>query len=63
MRITTPLMFAFTVIRYELKTDLGFSAKGYGEILLRRIGVCHPRVIYASEGKCFFLINLLKVNV
>ena len=56
-------MFAFTVTRDELITDLDFYAKGYGDILLRRIGVCHPKVIYASGGKCFFLINLLKVNV
>ena len=63
MRIPTPLVFTFTIIRYKLKIDLGFSAKGYGEILLRRIGVCHPIDIYASGGKCFFLINLLKVNV
>ena len=55
-------MFAFTGIRDELKADLNFSAKGYRDILLRRIGVCHPRVIYASGGKYFFLINLLKVN-
>ena len=46
-------MFAFTVTRDEHITDLGFSAKGYGEILLRRIGVCHPIVIYASGGKYF----------
>ena len=56
-------MFAFNVIRDELKIYLGFSAKGYVEILLRCIGVCHPRVIYVSEGKCIFLINLLKLNV
>ena len=56
-------MIDLTVILYELITDLGFSAKGYGEILLRRIGVCHPIVIYAIGGKCFFLIKLLKVNV
>ena len=56
-------MIAFTVTRYELKTDLGFSAKVYGEILLRRVGVCNPIVIYASGGKYCFLINLLKVNV
>ena len=53
MLITTPLVFALTVTRDEFITDLGFSAKGYGEILLRRIGVCHPRVIYASGGKYF----------
>ena len=56
-------MFAFTVKIYELKTYLGFSAKGYGEILLRRIGVRHPRVIYAGVGKLFLLINLSEVNV
>ena len=55
-------MFAFNIIRDELKTDLGFSAKGYGDILFRRIWVCHPRFIYASGGKCFFLINLFKVR-
>ena len=55
-------MFAFTVIKDEMKTYLGFSAKGSGEIILRRIGVRHPRVIYASGGKCFSFINLLKVN-
>ena len=52
-------MFALTVTRDELIKYFGFSAKGYGEILLRRIGVCHPIVIYAIGGKCFFLINLL----
>ena len=46
-------MFAFTVIRDELKIYLGFPAKGYGEILLRGIGVLHPIVIYESGGKCF----------
>ena len=46
-------MLAFTGIRDELKTYLGFYAKGYGEILLRSIGVCHPRVIYASGWKFF----------
>ena len=46
-------MFDFTVIIYELKTDLSFSAKGYGDILLRLIGFCHPRVIYASGGNFF----------
>ena len=46
-------MFAFTVIKDELKTYFGFSTKGYGDILLRHIGVCHPRVIYASGGICF----------
>ena len=56
-------MFEFTVIRYELKTELGFSDKGYGDILLRRIGIFHPIVIYESGRKCFFLINLLKVNI
>ena len=55
-------MFAFNETRDELITDLGFYAKGYGEILLRRIGVFHPIFVYASGGKCFFLINLLKVN-
>ena len=54
-------MFSFTVIIDKLKSDLAFSAKGYGETLLRRIGVCHPIVIYESGGKCFFLINLLKL--
>ena len=63
MLITTPLVFALTVTRDEFITDLGFSAKGYGEILLRRVGVCHPIVIYASGWKCFFLIKLFKVNV
>ena len=63
MRIPTQLMFALTVIRDEFITELGFSAKGYGEILLRRIGVCRPIDIYESGGKCFFLINLLKMNV
>ena len=53
MRIPTPLVFSFAVIRYELKIYLGFSDNGYGDILLRRIGVFHPRVIYASGGKCF----------
>ena len=56
-------MFSSTVIIDKLIIELAFSAKGYGETLLRRIGVCHPKVIYASGGKCFFLINLLKVNV
>ena len=46
-------MFAFVVIRDKLIIDLGFSTKGYGEILLRRIGVCHSIVIYESGGKCF----------
>ena len=53
MRIPTHLIFAFTVIRDELKTYLGFSAKGYGEILLRRIRNCHTGVIYASGVKFF----------
>ena len=53
VRITTPLMFAFAAIIDELKTYLGFSAKGYGDILLIHIGVYHPRVIYVSGGKCF----------
>ena len=78
-------MLAFTVMRDELKTYLGssakgyeegllrgigvlhpicwFSAKGYEEVLLRGIGVLHPIVIYESGGKCFFLRNVLKVNV
>ena len=56
-------MFSFTVIIDKLITYLVFSAKGYGEILLGRIGVCHPIVIYESGRKCFFLINLLKVNI
>ena len=56
-------MIALTVTRDKLKTELGFSAKSYGDILLRRIGGFHPIVIYASGGKCFFLINLLKVSV
>ena len=56
-------MLAFTVIIYELKKDLGFYAKGYGEILLRRIGGCCPIVINASGGKYVFMINLFKVNV
>ena len=55
-------MFYSNVIRDELKKYF-FSAKGYGDILLRRIGVCHPRVIYASGGKLFSLINLFKVTV
>ena len=46
-------MFAFNIVRDELKTDLGFSAKGYGDILFRRIGVFHPRFIYESGGKYF----------
>ena len=62
MRIPTPLIFSLTVTRYELITDLGFSAKGYGDILLRRIGGFHPKVIYACGRKCFFSVNLLKVN-
>ena len=41
-------MFAFTVLKDELETYLGFSAKGYGDILLRRIGIRNPIVIYAS---------------
>ena len=56
-------MLVFTVIRDELKTYLVFSTKFNVDILLIHIGVCHPRVIYVSGGKCFFLINLLKVNV
>ena len=63
VRIPKPLMFDFTVFRDELKTYLGFSAKGYVQILLRYIRVCHPRVIYESGGKFIFLINVLKVNV
>ena len=62
VRIPTPLMLAFTVIIYELKTDLGFYAKGYGEILLRRIGVCNPIVIYESGGKCFFLDKFIEIE-
>ena len=60
--IPTFLIFDFTVIRDELKTDLGFYAKGYGDILLRCIGVGHPRVIYASGGKFFLLINFCEVK-
>ena len=62
MRIPTSLTFAFTVIIDELKKYLSFSAKGCGEMLLRRIGVFHLRVIHANGGKCFFLVSLLKVN-
>ena len=62
MRIMTPFIFAFTVIIYLLKTDLGFSDKSYGEILLKYIEVCRPRVIYAGGRKHLFWINLLKVN-
>ena len=46
-------MFAFTVIRDELKTYLCFSAKSYGDILLIRIGFHHPRVIVAIGGRSF----------
>ena len=46
-------MFAFTEIIDELKTDLGFSVKVYGDVLLRCIGVCYPRVVYASGGNSF----------
>ena len=49
MRIPTPFMFALTVIRYELITYLVFSDNGYGEILLRRIGVFHPIVIISKH--------------
>ena len=63
MRIPTTLMFHFTVIRDELKIDLGFSAKGYGDILLRRIEVFIQELYMQVQGNVFFLINLLKVNV
>ena len=63
MRIPTPLMIDLNVTRDKLKTYLGLYSKGYGETLLRRIGVFHPIVIYESGGKCFFLINLLKLNI
>ena len=63
VRIPTPLMISFTVFRDKLKTELGFYTKVYGDTLLRRIGFCHPIVIYESGGKCFLLIYLLKVNV
>ena len=53
VRIQTQLMFALTLIRDNLKTELGFPANGYGDILLRHIGSFHPIVIYASGGKCF----------
>ena len=56
-------MFAFNGIRDEPKKIWVFSVKGYGNILLRLIGVCYPIVIYASGGGYFLLINLLKVNV
>ena len=62
-RIPKPLIFAFTVIRYEMETYLIFSAKGYRNILFGRVGARHPRFIYVSGGKFFFLINSLKVNV
>ena len=45
-------MFDMTVIIDELKTYLGFSAKGYREMLLRHIGDFYPIIIYASGGKC-----------
>ena len=56
MRIMTPFIFAFTVIRDLLKTDLGCQDKSYVEILLKYIGVCCPRVIYVSLGKNLFWI-------
>ena len=62
MRIITPFIFAFAVIIDLLKTDLGFSDKGYGEILMKYIAFCRPRVIYVSVGENLFWINLLKVN-
>ena len=55
-------IFAFTVIRDLLKTELGCSDKIYEEILLKYIGVCRPRVIYAGGRKHLLWINLLIVN-
>ena len=49
--IPIPLMLAYAVIIDELKPYVGFSAKGYVDILLRGIGVIHPIVIYESGGK------------
>ena len=39
---------------------MGFSAKGYGDILLIRIEVCHPRVIYMQVEGCVFLDILIE---
>ena len=39
---------------------MSFYAKGYGDILLRRIGVHLPRVIYASAGGGVFLDEFIE---
>ena len=43
-----------------METDLGFSAKSYGEISLKHIGVCHPIVYMKEEGNSCFGIKKSK---
>ena len=60
MPIITPFVFAFTVIRDLLKTDLSISEKSYCENLLKYIGVTCPRMIYASVRIYVFLDKFIE---
>ena len=62
VRIPTPLMFAFIVIRYELKTYLGFSFKGYGEILLRHIN-SNPYVEHMESSASQSILRIHKQSL